>query len=123
MAFIVDEKGNISLVQGDSGELHIEGIPTDKDYKIYFAVQDNSRKPIGAEPFVNSDYHSSVVLSIPAVLTDLLTVKKDDESAEYYYGIKVCDEDSGYENTLVLGDGDIGDLNTITVYPKKVEGI
>lgn len=123
MAFIVDKNGNITLVQGDSGEIVIDGILTDKNYKVYFAVQDSERKPIGEEVFVNSNNSSSVVLSIPSILTDLLKVKKDEDSAEYYYGIKVCDSNTGYEDTLVLGEGDIGDLNTITVYPKKVEGI
>ncbi len=123
MALIVDEKGNMFLTQGDSGYLTVDGINTDKNYKVFFAVQDVNRKPIGIEPYVYSDYKSSVVIDLPSQLTDLLTVKKDEEFAEYYYGIKVCDEATGYEDTLVLGDGDIGDLNTITVYPKKVEGI
>lgn len=123
MALIVDNNGNITLVQGDSGDIAIDGIETDKNYRVFFAIQDENRKPVGNEVFIDSDFKSSVILNLPSILTDLLTVNKNEEYAEYYYGIKVCDLESNFEDTLVLGNNDIGDLNTITVYPKKVEGI
>lgn len=53
----------------------------------------------------------------------MLTVPKNEETGEYYYGIKVCDATTNFEDTVVIADGDIGDLNMITVYPRKVEGI
>lgn len=123
MAFKVDENGDISLVQGDSGFLVIDGIDTDKNYTVYFAVQDKNRKPIGGEVFVSSNNSSSVIFQLTGDFTDMLTVGKDEPFGIYYYGVKVCDSTSQMENTLVLGSGDIGSLNTITVYPKKVEGI
>ena len=122
MAFIVDENGNISLIQGDSGTLVVEGIKTDKNYTVYFAVQDKNRKPIGSEIFVNSNNYSSVVFSLTGDFTDLLTVNKNETATTYYYGIKVCDSNNQIEDTLLVS-GDIGSVNTITVYPKKVEGI
>lgn len=122
MAFSVDNFGNITLVQGDSGELAISGIPTDDNYSVYFAIQDENRTPIGDEISVNSSKSSSVIFVIPASLTNLLTVKRNEEIATYYYGVKLCDE-SGLEDTMLLGNSNIGDRNTITVYPKKVEGI
>ena len=123
MAFKVDEEGNISLVQGDSGFLTITGIDTGKNYKIYFAIQDENRKPVGNEISVNSNNQSSVVFQLTGDFTNLMTVGKNVPFATYYYGIKVCDSTSQIENTLILGNGDIGSLNSITVYPKKVEGI
>lgn len=122
MAFSVDNFGNITLVQGDSGELVINGIPTDDDYSVYLAIQDEKRNPVGNEISVNSSKSPSVVFVIPASLTNLLEVKKNEEIATYYYGVKLCDE-SGLEDTMLLGNSDIGDRNTITVYPKKVEGL
>ena len=50
-----------------------------------------------------------------------MTIPKNKEYAIYYYGIKLC-SDNGFEDTLLIGNGDIGTLNTMTVYPKKVEG-
>lgn len=122
MAFIVDDYGNITLVQGDSGQLTVNGLNTDKNYTLYLAIQDSKRNPIGSEIVVNSNGAESVIFVLSPELTNLLTVKRRDESAEYYYGIKVCDESTDFEDTLLISNSDIGDLNTITVYPKKVEG-
>lgn len=122
MAFNIDEYGNITLVQGDSGQLVVNGLPTDKEYTVYFAIQDENRKPIGEEIQVNSNKASTVVFVLLGSLTDLLTVKKGEDTATYYYGLKICD-DSGLEDTMLLGNSIIGERNTITVYPKKVEGI
>jgi len=122
MAFIVDDYGNITLVQGDSGQLTVSGIPDDKSYTVYLAIQDSKRNPVGSEiHYTTNAGQSSVVFEFTPSLTDLLTVKRNEDSAEYYYGVKVCDAE-GFEDTLIIGDSDIGDVNTITVYPKKVEG-
>lgn len=123
MAFTIDKDGNITLVQGDSGELVIKGLPTDKNYSVYFAIQDENRNPIGYEIELDTNNSSSVIFTITGSLTNLLTVKKDDETETYYYGIKLCNKDDFMEDTLLIGNTQIGSLNTITVYPKKVEGI
>lgn len=123
MAFQTDEYGNITLIQGDSGTLLVSGISQDKNYTVYFAVQDKNRKPIGNELFINSNKSSEVAFFLTGDFTDLLSVEKNENFAIYYYGIKVCDADTGFEDTLISEMGEIGDLNTITVYPKKVEGI
>ena len=121
MAFEIDNNGNITMVQGDSGQLVINGLNTDKNYSVYFAIQDENRKPIGNEIVVNSNKQSSVAFVLSSSLTDLLKVNQNDETATYYYGVKVCDN-SGFEDTMLVGDSIIGDKNSITVYPKKVEG-
>lgn len=124
MAFIVDtETGDITLVQGDSGDLFVEGLNTDKYYTVYFAIYNSRRKILGTEVSIEANKSDNVILSIPATLTDLLTVPQGMDTAEYYYGIKVCNEDEGFEDTVTIGNKDIGDLNVITVYPKKVEGL
>ena len=123
MAFFIDDEGNITLVQGDSGDITFDGIPTNKDYEVFFAIQDDKRRPIGDEVSIMSNFLSSVVISVPATLTDLLEVKSGQDTAEYYYGVKICDAESGLEDTMILGGNEIGDLNTITVYPRKVKGL
>lgn len=123
MAFFIDNEGNITLVQGDDGTVTFDGIPTDRNYTVFFAIQDDKRRPIGDEVYVMSNNMSSVDISVPSSLTDLLTVKAGQETAEYYYGVKICDEDTGLEDTMILGNNEIGDLNTITVYPRKVKGL
>ena len=123
MAFVVDEYGNITLVQGDSGKLVVSGLDTSKNYTVYFAIQDKKRKPIGSELSVDSNNASSIVFEIKGSLTNLLTVNKNNETETYHYGIKVCNSEDGFEDTLTVGDIGLGEANTITVYPKNVEGI
>lgn len=120
--FLVDEEtGDITLTQGDTGEYRVSGLPTDQAYTIYFAIQDTNRNPVGEELSESLNLRSVVNIKIPKSLTDLLTVKKSEDSAEYFFGIKLCDR-AGNEDTLIIGNKQVGDNNTITVYPKKVEG-
>ena len=122
MAFQIDDKGNISLIQGDSGTIVVEGINTARNYTVYFGVRDKNRNPVGNEIFVNSNYSSTVVFQLTGSFTDLLSVNKNENYATYYYGIKLCDSENALEDTLILDNDEIGGINTITVYPKKVEG-
>jgi hypothetical protein len=123
MAYIVETNGDISLVQGDSLELVINGIPTDQNYKVFFAAQNEAREPIGSEIEVESLGQPSVTIKLLGNYTNQFTVEEDKKSQKYYYGVKMCSETDQTEDTLILGDSTIGGLNTLTVYPKKVEGI
>lgn len=122
MAFMIDNDGNITMIQGDTGRLVVNGLMTDQNYDVYFAIQDENRRPIGNEISVQSNSQPTVIFELSSNLTDLLKVGQDEETHEYYYGVKTCTAD-GFEDTLIIGSGDMGDRNTITVYPKKVEGV
>ena len=122
MAFKVDNNGNITMIQGDSGSLIIDGLNTDKNYTVYLAIQDKNRNTVGNELNVLSNYSSTVIFYLTGNYTDLLVVPKNKDFETYYYGIKICDTTENSEDTLILGNGNIGDLNIITVFPKKVEG-
>ena len=122
MAFKIDKNGNISMIQGDSGLITIRGLNPNKNFTVYFAVQDKNRKPVGAELSVSNNNNSYVVFQLTGDYTDLLTVKKDEPYEVYYYGLKICDSDEQREDTLTIASDEIGSVNTITVYPKKVEG-
>lgn len=121
MAFRIDENGNITMVQGDTGRLVVNGLNTDQNYTVYFAIQDENRRPIGNEVNAQSNMQPTVVFELASQLTDLLEVAEDEETHTYYYGVKICTVE-GFEDTLSIGGSDMGDKNTITVYPKKVEG-
>ena len=121
MAFRIDENGNITMVQGDTGRLVVNGLNTDQNYTVYFAIQDENRRSVGNEVNVQSNMQPTIVFDLSSQLTDLLKVAEDEETHTYYYGIKTCTVE-GFEDTLLIGGSDMGDKNTITVYPKKVEG-
>lgn len=120
--FIVDENGDITIRQGDTGRISVVGINTDKNYTLYFAIQDERRRPIGDEISVRLNKQPVATIVLNAEYTDLLVVPKNDDYAIYYYGIKLCDE-NGVEDTSIIGNSGIEGLNTITVLPKKVEGL
>ena len=72
---------------------------------------------------VDSLAQSTVVIKLLGNYTRLLTVEEGNKTQRYYYGVKICSETDNTEETLLIGGSKMGDLNTITVYPQKVEGI
>ena len=121
MAINVDKKGNIFIHKGDSGNLVVRGLNTDKDYSVYFAIKNVKRETVGTELVVNSNYKSFATFTLTSEFTDLLDVPKNEDFAIYYYGLKVCDGDS-VEDTLHVFDTYFGQLNKVIVFPKIVEG-
>ena len=119
---LIDKDGTISMYQGDSGEIDVNGLSTDQNYTLYLAVQDSKRNLIGNELQVSASGSSSVTFVLTPEFTDLLTVPKNKPYEIYYYGIKACVSSSSTEDTLFVGNGTYGDLNRIIVYPRKVKG-
>ena len=122
MSLIIDDEGTISLYQGDSGEVVVSGLDNDKNYTVYFAIQDADRNLIGQELQVAVTNSSTVTFILTSEYTDLLKVPKNKPFEIYFYGIKACENDSLIENTLFVADDTFGDLNRIIVYPRKVKG-
>lgn len=120
MTLHVDNKGTIFIHQGDSGELTVNGLSTDNDYRIYFAVRNKKRESVGDELVVNSNYNESVTFNLTSDFTDLFVVNNDDNFAIYHYGLKMCTDTT--EDTLFVANTTYGQLNNIVVFPKFVEG-
>ena len=122
MPFIPDADGTITTYQGDTGDLIINGIPVDQNYRVYFAIQDKKRNLIGDELQVAANKTSSIVFFLTSDYTDLLTVPQGKQYEIYTYGIKACETESSTEDTLFVSDGNYGTQNMIIVYPRKVIG-
>lgn len=122
MAINIDKNGTIFIHQGDSGDIVVSGINTDKDYSVYFAVKNSKRETIGTELVTNSNNNPFVTFNLTSDFTDLLTVSSQEDFAIYHYGIKLCYGDS-IEDTLNVKNKTFGQLNNIVVYPKIVEGV
>ncbi len=123
MSIEINNEGIIVLYQGDSGNITISGLDTNKNYIVYFAIQDEKQNLIGNELHVASNKSDFVVFSLTADFTDLLIVPKGKSYAIYTYGIKVCDTETKTEDTLIIEGSNYGDKNLIIVYPRKVMGI
>ena len=122
MSLIIDNDGTISLYPGDSGEVVVLGLDTEKSYTVYFAIQDSSRNLIGQELQVGVSDSDSVTFVLTPEYTDLLEVPKNKPYEIYFYGIKACESNTSREDTLFVADNTFGDLNRIIVYPRKVIG-
>jgi len=121
MSIFIDEKGSITLYQGDSGNITVSGLDTNSSWNVYFAVQNENRVPVGSEIMVSSAGSESVVITIPSSLTDLLTVPVNQDYEIYYYGLKICNGDT--EHTLFVQNSTYGEINQLIVYPRKVQGV
>jgi DNA-binding cell septation regulator SpoVG len=119
----MDKYGNITLTQGDSFEFVVNDLPVVEGAKLFFAAQDEERNPVGNEVEVDI-LSSSTSVFLDADLTDLFIVSEDKKAQNYYYGLKLVYPDGvkRVEKTLNIGGKKIGDLNVITVYPRKVKG-
>ena len=122
MTLNIDNNGTIFIHQGDTGEVIVSGLNTDKNYKIYFAIQNAKRESVCPEIMVNSDYKPSVTFFLSADMTNLLSVPDCEEYEVYHYGLKSCFGEN-IENTLQVKGAPFGRSNNIVVFPKRVEGI
>lgn len=122
MSLIIDNEGTISLYQGDSGELVVSGLDSEKNYTVFFAIQDINRNLIGEELQVAVTNSDTVTFILTPEYTDLLVVPKNKPYEIYFYGIKACEAKGNIENTMFIADTTYGDLNRIIVYPRKVKG-
>lgn len=122
MSLKIDDDGTITIYQGDTGHIIVNGLDANKNFNVYFAIQDKKRNLIGDEIVLTSNGSESVDIYLPASLTDKLTVSQSASVETYYYGIKVTEIGSTDEDTLFIAGKDYGELNLMVVYPKQVEG-
>lgn len=120
MSLNIDDKGNIFIYQGDSGQVVVSGIPTDKNYDVFFMVKDLYNRQIGESLKVVSNFCSNVRFMITSEFSNFLKIPEGEQAGFYTYGLKTKD-DAGVENTLFVKGCCYGDLNHIIVFPKKVE--
>ena len=123
MSLVIDNDGTISLYQGDSGEIVVSGLESEKKYTVCFAIQNADRNLIGQELQVGVSNSETVTFVLTPEYTDLLQVPRNKPYEIYFYGIKACEDDSSREDTLFIADTTYGDLNRIIVYPRKVKGV
>ena len=119
--FIIDEEtGTITLRQGDSAELSIENIPDDRQYTVFFSIYDSNRNIIFE--LDDTPVDGVVNFKITPALSNLLTVPVEQKTAIYYWAVKRCYKPDDFEDTLIVGDKKVSDVNKVIVYPLIAEG-
>jgi hypothetical protein len=116
----IDDRGNLYIHQGDTGDVVVTGIDTDKNYKIYFGIKDARRVTVGEELIVESNFQPTVTIRLESEYTDLFNVPVDEPFSVYYYGLKKCADND--VDTLFLENCTYGRLYKFVVFPKLVEG-
>lgn len=115
--FIIDEEtGNMIIRQGDSYNFTVEGV--DDSYTLYYSVYNVNREILWE--ISTNPVNTVATFNITPKYSTQMTVPVNRKTETYYYGLKRCKD--GYEDTLIVGDKDVGDLNKITVYPLITEG-
>lgn len=122
MALVIDDKGTITLYQGDSGEIIVSGLDKTRNCMVYFAIQDKKRALIGNELQVSANKTESVRFFLTPDYTNLLKVPPGKSYEIYTYGVKACEADKSIKDTLLVSDSNYGEQNLIIVYPRKVIG-
>ena len=123
----VDDKGTMRIRKGDSGSFKLKGIPTDKSYKVYFAIYDPATGEIvSPELFVQSDKKPEVEVNFSVDFTNSL--EGTEKGRRYSYGIKLCADNK--EETVVpsvvkdsRGVSFMQRPPDFVVYSAKVEGV
>ena len=128
MSIEVTKNGIIKIIQGDTGSIVVDGIPTNKNYKVYLAIRKKDRTLVTPELELDSDMKDFVEFEITKEISTLLEVPSNAMCQIYYWGVKLCDPDTGKEDTMRIGEcccdgGYFGKWNRIYAYPKIVEGI
>lgn len=126
--YVNPNDGSIKLYQGDSGTIVFNGIPTDKNWKVFFSIIDLKKNQILLKKMMESNKEEKVVFTLMADETDKLDVQKGKNYTSYNYGLKICD-DIGTEDTLIPkvtvnenGNVVFRTAPVVQVYPKYVEG-
>lgn len=130
MTIYVANNGDIKCYSGDSGNIEFKGIPTDKNYEVYFSVKEvKSGKPV-FEIMKESNNQETVLFEISADQTEMLKVSPGASYNIFYYGLKICDPATGLEDTLIpvvrLDDKNnpiFSKPAKFVVYPLYVEGL
>ena len=121
--FKYDEKtATMTTRQGDSFSFEVEGV--DSGWTLFFSVFDIKRN-ILLEISAIPDENGVALFKVSPSDSNKLVVSKGKKAETYYYNFKRCtrvDEEEVIEDTLIIGDKQVSDLNKLIVYPLTTEG-
>lgn len=95
MTLFSDAQKNIQMKRGDTGQINISGIPTDKSYTCYLSIYNEDSNTIITEiPLSNYNQTAGTgQIVFSREISDTLPV------GEWVYGFKICAD--GSEDTVI----------------------
>ena len=119
------DKTTVETFVGDTCEITIENLNDIIGETLYLGVRDRkNNEPVFDEIPAIVNNNGEVTFTITPKDTNKFVVKPCEGVNYYYYGVKKVDENTGAEDTILLGDNPkMSDRYLIKVYLKKAEGI
>ena len=77
MSIEVTKNGIVKIIQGDTGSIVVDGIPTDKNYLVYFAIRKKDRTLITPEMKKQTLGEDTVTFNISKKISELLEVPEN----------------------------------------------
>lgn len=101
MALFKINDTDLKLYCGDTGNLRISNLPTDKNYKVYWEIIRAKTQETVFELELDSNQADNVLFNLDSKHSDLLTVPNINTPETYYWSIKICDPQTGAEDTVI----------------------
>ena len=101
MALFKINDTDLKLYCGDTGNLRISNLPTDKNYKVYWEIIRAKTQETVFELDLDSNQADNVLFNLDSKHSDLLTVQNINTPETYYWSIKICDPVTGAEDTVI----------------------
>lgn len=101
MALFKINDTDLKLYCGDTGNLRISNLPTDKNYKVYWEIIRAKTQETVFVLELDSNQADNVLFNLDSKHSDLLTVPNINTPETYYWSIKICDPETGAEDTVI----------------------
>lgn len=101
MALFKINDTDLKLYCGDTGNLRISNLPTDKNYKVYWEIIRAKTQETVFELELDSNQADNVLFNLDSQHSDQLTVPNINTPETYYWSIKICDPETGAEDTVI----------------------
>ena len=115
----------IETYKGDTCSVTFGGL--EEGLVIYFSVRDTKNNELVFEEIRGVvDDEGTITFVLTPELTNKFYVQQATGVNYYYYGLKQVDEETGEENTILVGDSDnprFGERYVLRVFQKQAEGI
>lgn len=118
----IQADGMILTYQGDTILFTSSGVPTDREYVVYFSVKELTSDTDVIEQILCSVENGTVTVHVTPNITDLIPVPEGKKFKDYRYALKACSIDGTTEHTLQIGKNDVGVETKLRVFRKQSEG-
>lgn len=101
MAIYKKTSTDLEMYSGDTGNIKISKLPKDKNYHVHLDVIRAETQELIFTLMEESHNEDSVTFKIDEHNSNLLTVTEVDVPEVFYWSVKLCDPNTGMEDTVI----------------------